>query len=270
MLDKDQLASLLQSIGLAQYRIESVAARQALQSVVDAGTWGLLMPDTHHAGLAMRCKVVQVGSSHLLLQTEIDATAGWRPTTVALPLGRDVLRFLVRDLRPDAAGSARDLDGQTTSGSLLRCGYPPAVWQMPRREVFRVAPPAQSPVHLQAHGPSGVSPWQATVVDLGIGGLAALVAACNAPCQVDDILPACTLADDRYASPPFNLRVRSVVAADPPGHWRIGASLLDPSREVISSLQLATYRFETEQRRQRLAQRGGAGVNPLLRRVDRR
>jgi hypothetical protein len=55
--------------------------------------------------------------------------------------------------------------------------------------------------------------------------------------------------------------------------WRVGAALLDPPRQVISSLQLATCRFETAQRRQRLVASANNAAGPLsaIRRpVDRR
>jgi hypothetical protein len=264
--------------------------------LVDTGVWGVLMPDAAHLGLALRCRVVQVSPSHLLLQAESANAAAWQPAMAALPHGRHVLRFRVRGLRiadagswppetspvgdagADAGSNDRAGGGGGSGGSggggrtLLHCGYPPAVWSVPRREVFRVAPPAQPPLRLLAHGSAGGMPWQGVVIDLGIGGLAAQVAAASAPCRVDDLLPACTLEDGRCASPPFNLRVRSVTELDPPGHWRIGAALHVPSREVVSSLQLAAYRFETAQRRQRLAQREHAGAAGLKLgyRADRR
>ena len=89
------------------------------------------------------------------------------------------------------------------------------------------------------------------MIDLGIGGLAFEIVVDHMPCDVDAVLAACHLADGAYSSPPFDLRVCSVQPAATPGHWRIGAALLNPPREVISSLQLATYRFEIVQRRKR-------------------
>ena len=286
MIDSDQLTSLLTKIELAPFRIESTAAREALQSLVDVGGWGFLMPDAAHSGLAVRCRVVQVGPAHLLLQTESDIATGWPSAMAAVPHGRHVLRFQIRGLRvadadqgPEVLGRAVGAETESGAGAgdtLLHGAYPPAVWQVPRRAVFRVAPPTQPPLCLRANGQAGGEPWQGDVIDLGIGGLAARVAGDRPPCAVGDILPACRLSDGRYTSPHLDLRVCSVTATDPAGHWRIGCALLDPSREVVSSLQLATYRFETEQRRQRLAQTGPAGdagdggVNPLRRQVDRR
>jgi hypothetical protein len=276
MIDSNQLTRRLGTLELAPFRIESIEARQALQSLVDAGAWGFLMPDAAHSGLAVRCDLVQAGPAHLLLHTEADIAAAWQPALASMPHERHVLRFQVRGLRlaeaeqwpPDLGQAAGD---GRTGGTWLHCGYPPAIWRVPRRPLSRVAPPEQPPLRLLAQGAAGGASWQGDVIDLGIGGLAARVAAERPPCAVGDALPACSLSDGRYTSPPLDLRVCSVTANPASGHWRVGAALRNPSPDLISSLQLATYRFETEQRRQRLAHPAdGASVKPAQRRVDRR
>jgi hypothetical protein len=100
--------------------------------------------------------------------------------------------------------------------------------------------------------PGGVENWCGEVLDLGIGGVAFDLPSDRWPCKVDEILPACQLSGGSYRSPHFHLRIRSVQARKSAGHWRVGASLLDPPREVVSSLQLATYRFEVAQRLERI------------------
>ncbi len=276
MLDSEQLADLLRTLALSAFRVEPGPAHAALRAGAETAAWGALMPDTRHAGQSVGCRLVAVEATGLLLLASISSTAvavGWQPAVAVIPLGQQVLRFLVRDLRlaPDAQGMAGASD--RAGGTLLACAYPPAVWQVPRREVFRATPPAKTPMYLHGHGPAG--PWQGRLLDLGIGGLAVELRSAAPPCGVDAVLPACTLSDGHYTSPAFNLRVRSVAALGPSGRWRLGAALLDPSREVVSSLQLATYRFETEPRRQRLAAEARCNsavnaVNAPRRPADRR
>lgn len=244
MIDSTQLAAMLRTRALEPFRLEPQATRQALQTLADLATDGSLMPDTQHLGLGRPCRVVEVRNDALWLQTPSAHPLPLTGTALAVfALGQRLLRFELSGL---AAGGCP---------TRLRCDCPPAAWQLPRRELFRVAPPAQPAMSLRARAPGGVGIWRGPLIDLGIGGLAFELASEPIPCAVDQVLPACVLSGGSYRSPTFHLRVRSVQTRKTTGHWRIGASLLDSPREVVSSLQLATYRFEVAQRLERIARR---------------
>ncbi len=256
MIDSARLAAELKALALAPFRIDGHDARDALQALAEAALPGVIRPSEQHALLGVPCRVLAVAHDRLLLRAAIRPellAPAWQSAVAAFPQGQHILRFTAHALRPADEDNARPhpADGVRATGARLCCDYPADVWRVHRRSLFRVAPPEAPPLRLHAHAPRGAGPWLGVVIDLGIGGLAFEVVMNHVPCDVDAILAACHLADGTYSSPPFDLRVRSVHPGAIPGHWRIGAALLNPPRAVISSLQLATYRFEIAQRRRR-------------------
>jgi len=244
MIDSNQLAAMLRTRALEPFRLEQQATRQALRALAELGSDGSLIPDTQHLGLGRPCRVAEVCNDTFWLQTPSAFPMPSGGTAVAVfALGHRVLRFEISGLVAHS------------NSTRLRCDCPPAAWQLPRRELFRVAPPEQPTMSLRARAPGGAGVWRGPLIDLGIGGLAFDLASETTPCSVDQVLPACVLSGGAYRSPTFHLRVRSVQTRKTADHWRIGASLLDAAREVISSLQLATYRFEVAQRLERIDRR---------------
>jgi hypothetical protein len=253
MLDSTQLAALLQTRALAPFRLTPQATRQMLQALVEQAIEGSLMPGTQHSGLTQPCRLIELGPADLWLQApNAHPTANASPALAVFALGHHLLRLELIGLR------------ETTGreDATLRCEALPAAWQLPRRELFRIAPPEKPSMSLLAPAPGGVGTWRGELLDLGIGGLAFDLQSDRRPCKVDEILPACQLSGGNYHSPHFHLRVRSVQARKSDGHWRVGAALLDPPREVVSSLQLATYRFEVAQRLDRIERLDNQATKP--------
>ena len=253
MLDSTQLTALLQTRALAPFRLTPQATRQMLQALVEQAIEGSLMPGTQHSGLTQPCRLIELGPADLWLQApNAHPTANASPALAVFALGHHLLRLELIGLR------------ETTGreDATLRCEALPAAWQLPRRERFRIAPPEKPPMSLLAPAPGGVGTWRGELLDLGIGGLAFDLQSDRRPCKVDEILPACQLSGGNYHSPHFHLRVRSVQARKSDGHWRVGAALLDPPREVVSSLQLATYRFEVAQRLERIERLDNQAIKP--------
>ncbi len=253
MLDSSQLTALLQTRALAPFRLTPQATRQTLQALVEQAIEGSLMPGTQHSGLTQPCRLIELGPADLWLQApNAHPTASASPALAVFALGHHLLRLELIGLR------------ETTGreDATLRCEALPAAWQLPRRELFRIAPPEKPSMSLLAPAPGGVGTWRGELLDLGIGGLAFDLQSDRRPCKVDEILPACQLSGGNYHSPHFHLRVRSVQARKSDGHWRVGAALLDPPREVVSSLQLATYRFEVAQRLERIERLDNQAIKP--------
>jgi len=250
-VDAHELSGALQTLALAPFLIPAGEARLALQAVASGGTSGLLLPDADHPGLSVPFQVLAVTAEGMRLVAQASPhrilSADWRHAIAAVPMGRTVLRFQVQALHPIAEAAPPD-----TEQTALACAFPGQVWKVPRRALFRVAP-TDATLRLHCFHPDGSGPWNGRVLDLGIGGLAFEAAAPDMPCAPGAMLPACYLHGGPYRSPHFDLRVRDVQPGGTEGHWRIGAELSRPTLEVISSLQLATYRLEVAQREQRRA-----------------
>lgn len=250
-MDSHELAGALQLLALAPFLIPAGEARHNLQALAAGGDSGLLLPDADHPGLSVQFRVLSVTDSGLHLQAGADpqrmAATNWRNAIAAVPMSRDVLRFRALTLHPVTTTPPAPA-GQTS----LACAFPDQVWRVPRRALFRVAP-TDDVLRLHTFHPDGSGPWSGRVLDLGIGGLAFEAASPAAPCAPGATLPACYLHGGSYRSPFFDLRVRHLQPSCAEGHWRIGAELAGPTLEVISSIQLATYRLESAQRQQRLA-----------------
>ena len=233
-MDSAALSNRFQTLELAPFAVHSPAA--ILQSLVACGLVGQLMPDTQHAGLGIDCQLIEASKDCLLLRASIaPQTPPWQKALAIFKPGQHIVHLPCAELF-------------ACNDELLQCRFPETIWQMPRRALFRVAPPAAPPLRLKAHSPSGSSPWRGKAIDLSIGGLSFAIDAAQAPCQVDAILPACQLSDGNWSSPHFDLRVRSVEPGASKDSWRIGAALYYPERDIISSLQLASYRFEVANR----------------------
>jgi hypothetical protein len=253
MLDSSQLAALLQTRALVPFRLTPQATRQAMQTLVEQAVEGSLMPGAQHSGLSQPCRLIELEPDRLWLQAQNRCPAPHATRMLAIfVLGHHLLRLALIGLR------------ETTDrhGANLRCDALPDAWQLPRRELFRATPPEKPRMSLLVPALGDVQTWCGAVLDLGIGGVAFDLPSDRWPCKVDEILPACQLSGGSYRSPHFHLRIRSVQARKSAGHWRVGASLLDPPREVVSSLQLATYRFEVAQRLERIERLDNQTTHP--------
>jgi len=234
MMDSAALSSRFKALELAPFAVHSPAS--ILQSLVTCGLVGQLMPDAQHAGLGIDCQLIEASKDCLLLRAKIAPEAPpWRQALAIFKPGRHIVHLPCAELI--ACGN-----------ELLQCRFPETIWQVPRRAMYRVAPPAAPPMRLKAHSPSGSSPWRGKAIDLSLGGLSFAIDAAQAPCKVDAVLPACQLSDGNWSSPHFDLRVCSVGPGESKDSWRIGAALYYPERDIISSLQLASYRFEVANR----------------------
>ncbi len=231
-MDSAALSNRFQTLELAPFAVHSPAA--ILQSLVSCGLFGQLMPDAQHAGLGIDCQLIEARKDCLLLRARISPPP-WRQALAIFKPGRHIVHLPCAELI--ACGD-----------ELLQCRFPETIWQMPRRALFRVAPPAAPPMRLKAHNPSGSTPWRGKTIDVSVGGLSFAIDASQTPCPVDSILPACQLSDGNWSSPHFDLRICSVGSGASKGSWRIGAALYYPERDIISSLQLASYRFEVANR----------------------
>lgn len=256
-MESHELASALQTLALAPFLLAAGEARLALQALSASGTTGLLLPDADHPGLSVPFQVLAVTAQGLQLRVDADPqriwTADWRHAVAAVPAGRVVVRFQVPALLPMAEMKPSE-SGQTA----LACAFPDQVWRVPRRALFRIAP-TDATLRLHGFHPDGSGPWIGRVLDLGIGGLAFEAPSAEMPCAPGAMLAACYLHGGAYRSPIFDLRVRDVQPGSTAGHWRIGAELAKPTLEVISSLQLATYRLEVAQREARRARDAASG-----------
>lgn len=243
----DVLQDRLCSLALEPFRVGQHEALECLRQLAAAGGAGRLMPDALHPGMALACRLLEVRASELLLYAAIDRDVidggAWSDALFEAPLGHHILRIPIAGLRPAPEFHAPPPPGGDDGVTLL-CAAPPQAWRVHRREVFRVAAPASPPLYVHLQRGDGVL-LRGDLLDLSIAGLAFDLPGEEPPVAVGQLLIAAQVVEGRYRSPFFELEVRSLAPRPRhPGHWRIGAALKDPPRDVVCSLQLTTYRLE--------------------------